>query len=254
VTEGRDARRTRLRAQEDVCEAGAASCLEGAYRPNSRMEIVNTMRGSTLLITLCLLTCVSTLASAQDCTTIQSGLIVDSAGNPISTGYDQWGYNYQAHMFNGIYWNYSRPTPPYTDDTAPDNTTLQMKWNDAWLSNQDCDGDGELDRYYGFDSYIGSGAWLTNHQSGSYDLTVNGKVKKYHWTYFVKIVAVPADATAAGGFWYDADGVEIGPVIWGAFAIVQEVYNDPMVGVHGKQYLSPSGPGFGTYAPGHGSD
>jgi hypothetical protein len=43
-----------------------------------------------------------------------------------------------------------------------------MKWNDAWLANVDCDGDGLLDRHYGFGSYIGSGAWLTNHMWGSY--------------------------------------------------------------------------------------
>ena len=40
---------------------------------------------------------------------------------------------------------------------------LVMKWNDAWLSNMDRDDDGMLDRHYGFSSYIGSGAWETNH-------------------------------------------------------------------------------------------
>ncbi len=76
---------------------------------------------------------------------------------------------------------------------------LAMKWNDAWLGNQDCDGDGLLDRHYGFDSYIGSGAWVTNHQSGEYE-TADGETCK--WNYFVKIVAAPADATADGGIWY----------------------------------------------------
>ena len=37
------------------------------------------------------------------CTTIQSGELDNSAGDTITTGYDQWGYNYQAHMFNGGY-------------------------------------------------------------------------------------------------------------------------------------------------------
>ena len=26
------------------------------------------------------------------------------AGKPDDKGFDQWGYNYQAHIFNGLYW------------------------------------------------------------------------------------------------------------------------------------------------------
>lgn len=278
------------------------------------------------------------------CATIQSGTLKDSAGNPITTGYDQWGYNYQANMFNGWYDNFSRPT-----EVATGGDRLIMKWNDGWLSNKDCDNNNLLDRHYGFTSYIGSGAWLTNHQSGTYEsekwnvvgtwkwlvlgtyehdlvitsqdsegnftanggypagsfpytspgqtpeLITNGKVignqitftttyagpynpgysatvtgtinsdgtiigtspVEWHstlgtavkdncdWTYFTKIVAAPADATKADGFWYTADGVEIGPVLWGEFATVQEIYNDSCTGEHGVYYKSPIGPGFG---------
>ncbi len=120
-----------------------------------------------------------------------------------------------------------------------------MKWNDAWLSNRDCDGDGKLDRYYGYSSYIGSGAWLTNHQSGSYE----ENSQTYYWNDFVKIVAVPADAVAKAGVWYTAGGTEIGPVIWGAFAIIQEVYNDQGTGDHGLFSKSSASPGFGFYQP-----
>jgi hypothetical protein len=66
------------------------------------------------------------------------------------------------------------------------------------------------------------------------------------WTYFTKIVAAPEDAYVDAGKWYTADGVEIGPVIWGAFATVQEVYNDPSAGAHGILYKSPAGPGLGN--------
>lgn len=117
-----------------------------------------------------------------------------------------------------------------------------MKWNDAWLSNKDCDGNDLLDRHLGSDSYIGSDAWLTNNQSGYVE--VNGRDRK--WTYFIKIIAAPADGYTSGGTWYTAGGTEIGPVIWGQFAIVQEVYNDPSAGAHGILYLSPTGPGFGS--------
>ena len=121
-----------------------------------------------------------------------------------------------------------------------------MKWNDAWLSNKDCNDDGLLDRHSGFDSYIGSGAWLTNHESGTY-LDGDGNECKYN--YFVKIVAAPTGATLREDIWHDASGVQIGPEIWGAFAIVQSINNDPCTGDHGVENLSPMGPGFGRFQP-----
>jgi hypothetical protein len=130
-----------------------------------------------------------------------------------------------------------------------------MKWNEAWLSNKDCDDDGKLDRHYGFSSYRGSGAWLTNHQSGWYeDYDSKGRLKMYHWSNFVKIVAAPSDAHVGDENngedptkWYESDGTEIGSIIWGQFAIIQEIYTDPNEGYHGKLYKSPAGPGFGIY-------
>ncbi|MGA1868924.1 MAG: hypothetical protein ACMUJM_10295 [bacterium] len=180
-------------------------------------------------------------ANSSDCTTIQSGELYTSDGRVITTGYDEWGYNYQGHMFNGYYCDAYRDADwcqSYKEDK------LMMKWNDAWLSNKDCDGDGLLDRHYGFNSYIGSGAWLTNHMSGEYE-NEDGEICK--WNYFVKIVAAPADASLKDGVWYAADGTEIGPVIWGEFAVIQEVENDPCIGGHGAQYISPIGPGFGKF-------
>jgi hypothetical protein len=272
------------------------------------------------------------------CTTIQSGSLQDSSGQTISTGYDQWGYNYQAHMFNGWYDNYARPQIPATGGDS-----LMMAWNDAWLSNKSCDGNLTLDRP---STYRGSGAWLTNHASGTYDghnvtgsyvvafelggtynhdlsLTVNngqvtgagsypagsaihqyewvvdsgtvtgntitltahytlgadavtpltvmhmtgtinpdgsmsgtwtddyqggsragtwsttsgnGSVMSCSWSDFVKIVAAPTDAyldtsvqgAYGEGVWYtQQNGTEIGPAIWGDFAVIQEVSNDP---------------------------
>jgi hypothetical protein len=289
------------------------------------------------------------------CTTIQSGELNGSDGSLLTTGYNEWGYNYQAHMFNGMWCDYH---PYYRLDGAGHDwcianygdVELMMKWNDAWLANNDCDGDKLLDRHYGFPTYIGSGAWLTNHERGSYlgnwdligdwehigyfglseykhewtvtsqtdgifegtgqypaggpytiswtmtgvvdgdnvemhitydngywaDLTgtiASGGTMDGEWTdsnsksgewettsgaatretceydYFVKIVAAPADAYAEDGIWYTADGVEIGPVIWGSFAIIQEVENDACAGIEGIQYNSPSPTGFGFYKP-----
>lgn len=181
----------------------------------------------------------------QACTTIQDGTLISSAGEALDTGYDQWGYNYQAHIFNGKYCDAYRDAAwcqPYAD------VDLEMKWNDAWLSNQDCNSDGLLDRHNGFTSYIGSGAWLTNHQKGVY---VDGNGKRQRWSYFSKIVAAPADADLVGTTWFAADGTEIGPAIWGEFAIVQEVYNDTGTQDHGVLYLSPFSAGFGRFSPVH---
>lgn len=181
------------------------------------------------------------MAKNDKCTTIQSGELYASDGSLIETGFDVWGYNYQARLFNGYYCDAYRDAD-WCQDYKEDK--LSMKWNDAWLDNKDCDGDGLLDRHNGFDSYIGSGAWLTNHMSGVYE---GDDGTLCSWVYFVKIVAAPADAYVEEGFWYTAGGDEIGPVIWGDFAIIQEISNDACAGQHGVQYLSPVGPGLGKF-------
>ena len=197
-----------------------------------------------VLAVLCLVVAgFSTIAAAKkdNCTTIQSGELFDSAGNVITTGYDDWGYNYQAMLFNGKYCDAYRDAAwcqPYKEDN------LAMKWNEAWLSNKDCDGDGLLDRHYGYDSYVGSGAWLTNHTSGVYE-SDQGETCK--WNEFIKIVAAPADGYVADGKWYTADGKEIGEAIWGDFAIIQDVINDSCIGQHGMQYRSPVRAGLGNW-------
>lgn len=141
------------------------------------------------------------------CTTIQSGLLTDSAGNKLVVGFDQFGYNYQAHQFVGTYDSSDRnldgtywgQTGDYVDDK------LMMKWSDAWIANVDCTGDGKLDRGL-VDGTINnvSMGWLTNHVVGD------------SYTDFVKIV------------WVGSGG------LWGAYDIIQEVYNDPTGNYHFK--------------------
>jgi hypothetical protein len=223
-----------------------------------------------LLLVVILSVLVVTPAMAKDGqknsgVTIQDGILTYAAehyltGQPLKVGYDIFGYNYQAYMYKGSYANIylgAAGFPPYEGDTEAYLTenpgaashwawpyrdvNVSMKWNDAWLSNMDRDGDGKLDRHYGYPSYIGSGAWETNHQSGEYD--------GYKWNYFCKIVAAPANAVKSGGIWYTADGTEIGPAIWGEFATIQEVNNDQGTGDHGIAYNGPAPSGFGYYAP-----
>lgn len=158
---------------------------------------------------------------------------LDSKGNGtnfVGTGFDVWGYNYPAHLFSGYYcdsYQNAEWCQPYKNDY------LIMKWNDAWLSSRDLNGDGLRDRHFGFESYIGSGAWLTNHQTGTY---VGADGMEYKWTYFVKIVAKAAadyDCAANGGY-----------EIWGEFCVIEEIYNDAGVGAHGVMIkASPAGLG-----------
>jgi hypothetical protein len=163
--------------------------------------------------------------------TIQSGLLTDSVGNPITLGYDQFGYNYQAHMFNGTYDSSDRvldgtywgQTGDYVDDT------LIMKWSDPWLANVDTNGDFKLDRglVNGVASLTDTSmGWLTNHNEGDYDSDGNG-TQDAHYTYFCKIV------------WVGPGGS-----LWGEYEIIQEVWNDPVGGFHGLQ-LKIGAPGFG---------
>ncbi len=182
-----------------------------------------------LLISVMLVMSASLVMAAKDktCTTLQSGDLVDSVGDPISVGYDQFGYNYQAHMFNGRYCDSDRVLDggPYC------HVDLIMKWSDGWLSNQDCDEDKLLDRHYGFDSYIGSGAWLTNHQKATEE-------DGCQWDYFVKMVAKPeADFVCSS-----VGGTEI----WGSFCRIQQVYNSDCEGAEGIELLvTPAG--FGVW-------
>ena len=93
-----------------------------------------------------------------------------------------------------------------------------------------------------------SGDWTSStDQFGTWTGTGTATPVDYKWNYFVKIVAAPEDANKIDGIWYNADGIEIGPDIWGQFAIVQEVYNDQCTGEHGIYDLSPIGPGFGKF-------
>jgi len=211
------------------------------------------------------------VAKKATCTAIQDGILVYSAGHylagqPLTIGNDIFGYNYQAHKYDGNYANAylgKDGFPPYEGDDAAylaanpaaeftwywpyRKDQVAMKWNDAWLSNKDCDGDGLLDRHYGYPAYVDSGAWLTNHQSGTYTGDLG---QECNWNYFVKIVAQTSDnpvppnpeGLLSVGSYKDGERKPI----WGEFEIIQEVSNDACLGQHGLYYKSPIGPGLGN--------
>jgi hypothetical protein len=157
----------------------------------------------------------ASLPSAQadaTCASIADGTIFNSQGDALSEGPDEWGYDYDQHMFHGGYCASKRNAPSCMAYAAVD---LTMTWNDAWLSNTDCDGDGLLDRHFGFAAYRGSGAELANYMHGRY--TDSGMV--CDWYNVQKMVAAPLDATLVNGVWKNADGTALGPTIWGEFAV-----------------------------------
>lgn len=182
-----------------------------------------------LVLTVGLLGVPSALAGGPNagCATIQGGTITDSAGNPVQVGFDQYGYNYQAHLFVGTYDSSDRNLDgTYWGDTADYvDDSLIMKWSDDWLANRDCDGNGKLDRGSAA-PYGTSQGWLTNQNEGDYDSDGNGS-QDAHYTYFVKIV------------WTGP-----GSPLWGQYTVIQEVYNDPAGGSHGLQ-SKVGAPGFG---------
>jgi len=188
-------------------------------------HVLSVLTLAALIVTV---VAAAALAAPPDkCATIQGGTIVDSIGNPISIGFDEFGYNYQAHMFNGTYDSSDRNidgtywgnTGDYVDDA------LSMKWSDPWMANVDCDSDGKLDRGL-VDGHVNGSAmgWLTNHVNGDY---VDGDGVEQHYTDFVKIVWVGDSGT-----------------LWGQYELIQEVYNDPAAGDTGL-YMKIGVPGLG---------
>ncbi len=158
------------------------------------------------------------------CPTIQGGLITDSGGNQLSVGFDEFGYNYQAHIFVGTYDSSDRKLDGLYGGIAADyvDDELIMKWSNDWMANVDCDGDTKLDR--GTDGI--SLGWLTNEVTGDYDSNGDG-VQDAHFTVFEKIV------------WVGPGGS-----LWGQYEIILEVINDPSGGLTGLQ-IREGAPGFG---------
>ena len=209
------------------------------------------------LIILFVLFPINSFAKEETCLKINSGeIIYDNnsgilSGQPIQPGKDAYGFNYQAHSFDGYYINSILGIyglPPYTGDEStylienPSITTygnlwevrdweLKSKWNDAYQSNKSCDGDAYLDAPFG---YVDTGAWVTIHLSGIYP--DGGR-----WSDKFTSIAVTSDAVLdeTGSNWYDKDGGLIGPA-WGDLAVIKEIINDKSLNLHGIFFRSPT--------------
>ncbi len=185
---------------------------------------------------------------------INDGILLYPAGHslqdqPLKTGVDIFGYNFQGKNFNGFFINAylgAEGYPPYDgNDQAyleqnPEvalhwawpfkDAILEMHWNDSWLSNKDKNLDGFLDRHYNYFSYLGSGAQLTNLITWSDDWGDH--------SYYAVIQAAPLTAVSNGFEWFNEDGTNLGRAIWESFIIVEEA---------GDPFISPAAPGVGVW-------
>lgn len=153
-----------------------------------------------------------------------------------SEGFDEYGYNYGSNLFVGPAYLYDR-NPDYDFGYGYNDDLLVMKWSDNWEPGMNPTDNPEL--------YMG--AWVTNLWEGYAD--EDGDGIEEHYTYFVKIVymgttehhyfgepLIPGDPDFSPNGWY----------IWGYFVVVQEVWNDPSIGITGVQTLA-ARPALGGY-------
>ncbi|MCA6075104.1 hypothetical protein [Fulvivirga sedimenti] len=177
----------------------------------------------------------------------------DQKGNDQSRvyGFDQWGYNWNAHHFNGNVWNaivadylyqgeFFWRIDPYTGDDesylekypwadqmpfwAYRNMELVMHWNEGLISK-----DGE------YQDWLDSDAWITFH----YKLG-KGSDK---WFQFQKFVAAKSTDYIKDGMWYDQDGNLIGIFHDWDTLIMIEVHDAGQP----PYFKSPLSPGLGKY-------
>ncbi len=159
-------------------------------------------------------------------------------GEALSPGIDSWGYNYQAHGFNGAYCDHYRDFRPGHPGNAAcqaaySGLKLQMRWNNEYLSNKDCTGEGYLDTHPNFPSYLNSGAALTATLRGSYQH--NNQACELDYT--IKIFAYPKAAYMSEGSWYTIDGKELGPVLWEHFVIIRELEKNSCNAINGRDLI-----------------
>ena len=156
------------------------------------------------------------------------------AAKPADKGFDQWGYNYQARIFNGLFGNSDENRP---GDNNPDTylgsstnsygykdtdgnfheilvdvagSHLVMKWSEVWhMAVFGPDGI----RYNNDEEPWGQGAWCTNHVEGTgtiYDIDGTTIIYQGHLTILSKIKWV-GDTTGYTN------------PIWGEMAVIQKV-------------------------------
>lgn len=200
------------------------------------------------VLVVCLTICLA-INSMAIAATIPSGTVTywDGhylAGQPVQPGFDIFGWNFQARIFEGPLANSFLPWegyPPYEGERAIDEW-MRFQWNEAYLSNQDGnDPDTHLDFHPFVDwpganhdtadgDWQGSGAvcWA----NFSYSTEVDGEWVPV-WTHMM-LVAVPLDAYLE--------------LLWGSFddcwcGVWYQYEGGPEIGVNGP--IWPAGDRYG---------
>ena len=118
-------------------------------------------------------------------------------------GFDEYGYNYNARLFNGLGANSDRSFEPegYCWGAYVGDSHLVMKWSKEW--DEARFGGGEF----------GPGCWENNVWIGKY---TGSDGEEHTWSYYCLIVWIGTEEPPEGAV-----------PIWGSFAIIHQVWNDP---------------------------
>lgn len=175
----------------------------------------------------------------------------------IQPGFNEWGFNWKAHHYNGILINVFfsdtmfKDMPfygmdPYMGDDeaylakysyAEDlpfwffrNVDLVMHWNEALISS---------DAVYP-DTWFDSNAFITFHYSG-------GKGND-RWSQFQKMVAARSTDSFEDGKWYNSNGEEIGVASgYDDLILISVVNTGEIPPMFYDEYANPVSSGIGKY-------
>ncbi|MFD1316909.1 hypothetical protein [Namhaeicola litoreus] len=178
------------------------------------------------------------------------------------TGFNEFGYNWQAHHFNGVVMNAifgdyidengnpAMGLDPYNGDDEAylakypwlaleeyqmlwsfRNIHLVMHWSKTLISD------------FGVypDNWFNSGSWITFHYSG-----INNHK---NWSQFQKLVAARSSDELINGIWYDRNGNELGYASdWPDLIIVQiNTTGEPPFPFTSDSYKNSTSPGLGNH-------
>lgn len=178
--------------------------------------------------------------------------------------FDEWGFNWNAHHFDGYlvnailadhmfmgyphykktiyngegieFWNNLLDSYSYFAYFMPDfllDCHVVMHWNEALISSE-----GVYEA-----SWTGTDAWIT--------FKFRGENNGESWSHFRKLVAVSeTDSLYDDGTWHNAAGAQIGlQSDWAELMVIQVVNTGAVPPVFYAPYRSPAGSGLGTFKP-----
>ena len=151
-------------------------------------------------------------------------LLVIPVTNALAGGFDEFGYNDVAHIFNGKASGWCLAGGQSADCMGIyTNDNLIMKWNEAW---DECNAHGYDDPTYC------AGAWTSNEWNG---MNPDGSQSVWHY----KMIWV-GSAGESSIYWMPG-----GYSIWGNYEVIQDFGFDP-TGHYWYAHARPNGYGLGN--------